>query len=274
MNAARRVSYAFLCIVPFLSFVLAAVRPLRVAGIYQTVGAAYFAAIVIAAWILSAGAIRANVQDRRMLGLAGALLLAPFALMALLWVGIGGPWQATVEENEMRYVVLLAMSSAIVGGFSVLREAVDQAGERSYASLGWAAIVMGGTLYLVYNIFAFGTYFGREHAGAVPAAIVSLSDTLALLISVAGILAYLATLAFAASMGRVQWLGRWPTRVFMIVSGVASLLLALTGVHFPDPKALSTPWYTTPGFVVGIPAVPFFMPALLGVVLLRRAGNV
>lgn len=47
----------------------------------------------------------------------------------------------------------------------------------------------------------------------------------------------------------------------------------IRGVQYPDPRALSTPWYTNPGFVVGIPAVPFIMPFLFGVVLLRRAGD-
>jgi hypothetical protein len=59
----------------------------------------------------------------------------------------------------------------------------------------------------------------------------------------------------------------------MIVNGVALLFLVIRGLHYPDPRALSTPWYTSPGFVVGIPAVPFIMPVLFGVVLLRRAGE-
>ncbi len=50
MNTVRRVSYVFLCIVPFLTFVVAGVRAFRVPGVYQAVGVAYFAAIAIAAW--------------------------------------------------------------------------------------------------------------------------------------------------------------------------------------------------------------------------------
>ena len=60
---------------------------------------------------------------------------------------------------------------------------------------------------------------------------------------------------------------------FTIVNGVALLFLVIRGLQYPDPRALSAPWYTSPGFVVGIPAVPFIMPFLLGVVLLRRAGE-
>lgn len=273
MNTARRVSYVFLCIVPFLCFVVVGVRAFRVPGVYQAAGVAYFAAIAIAAWTLGARAIRADAQDRRLLGLAGTLLVTSFALVALLWVGLGGPWQATPAENQMRYLVLIVMASAIAGGFVVLKEALSEAGERFYATLGFAAIMLSGPLYLIWNTFAFGAFFGKEHAGEVPAAIVSLGDTMDVLLFVAGFLTYLATLAFAASLGRVQWLGRGATRAFIIVSFVALLFLMIRGLQYPDPRALSTPWYTSPGFVVGIPAVPFIMPFLLGVVLLRRAGD-
>ena len=273
MNTVRRVSYVFLCIVPFLSFVVAGVRAFRVPGVYQAAGVAYFAAIAIAAWTLGVRAIRDGAQDRRLLVLAGTLLVIPFALVALLWVGLGGPWQANAAENQMRYLVLIVMATAIAGGFVVLREALSEAGERFYATLGFAAIMLSSPLYLIWNTFVFGAFFGKEHAGEVPAAIVSLDDTFDVLLFVAGFLTYLATLAFAASLGRVQWLGRRATRAFMIVTGVALLFLVIRGLQFPDPRALSTPWYTNPGFIVGIPAVPFIMPFLFGVVLLRRAGE-
>ena len=273
MNTVRRVSYVFLCIVPFLSFVVVGVRAFRVPGVYQAVGVVYFAAIAIAAWTLSAGAIRGDVQGRRLLGLAGTLLVTPFALVALLWVGLGGPWQATAAENQMRYLVLIVMATAVAGGFVVLREALSEAGERFYTTVGFAAIMLSGPLYLIWNTFAFGVFFAKEHAGEVPQALHSLGDTFDLLLFVAAFLTYFATAAFAASLGRAQWLGRRATRVFIIVSSVALLFLMIRGVQYPDPRALSTPWYTSPGFVVGIPAVPFIMPFLFGVVLLQRAGE-
>jgi len=147
------------------------------------------------------------VQGRRLLGMAGTLLLTPFALVALLWVGLGGPWQATAPENQMRYLVLIVMASAIAGGFVVLREGLSQAGERFYATLGFAAIMLSGPLYLIWNIFAFAAFFGKEHAGEMPAAIVSLRDMLDLLLFVAGFLTYLATAAFAASSVESNGLG-------------------------------------------------------------------
>jgi hypothetical protein len=121
----------------------------------------------------------------------------------------------------------------------VLKEALSGAGERCYSTLGFAAIMLSGPLYLIWNSFEFAAVFGKIHAGAVPAAIVSLGDMGDLLLFMAGFLTYLATVAFAASLGRVQWLGRRATRAFIIVNGVALLFLVIRGLQFPDPRALS-----------------------------------
>ena len=99
----RRVSYVFLCMVPFLAIGVTAPRALRVSGIYQTVGGVLFLAIVISAWILGARAATGGSEGKQRLALAGGLLLTPFALVALLWVGLGPPWEASPRENVLRY---------------------------------------------------------------------------------------------------------------------------------------------------------------------------
>lgn len=269
----RRLSNVFLCATPFLVGIVAAVRALRVSGVHHAVGVVLFAAISIAGWTLGGRAIRAEAQDRRQLALGGALLVAPFALVALLWVGLGTPWEATAKENQMRYLVLIAMAIAEVSGFVVIREALSEAGERFYATLVLAAIILAGPLYLVWDTFMFGVFAAREHAGSVPSAFASLDQVLDVLLYIAAVLTYLATAALAMSLGRAQWLGRLATRAFVSANFVALLFLANRGLTYLSPTELSAPWYTVPGFIVGIPAVPYIMPFLLGVVLLRRAGE-
>src|SRR6266851_1503722 len=144
----RRVSYVFLCMVPFLAIIVAAVRALRVPGVYQAIGGLLFAAIVIAAWILGARAIRAGAEGEQRLALAGVFLIVPFALVSLLWVGLGPPWVATPPENLMRYLILLVSSIAVSAGFVVLRDALSEAGERSYSTLGFATMMLAGPAYL------------------------------------------------------------------------------------------------------------------------------
>ena len=102
MTTFRRVSYVFLCVVPFLNFVVVGARAFRVPVVYQAVGIVYFAAIGLAAWTLGARAILASAERERTLALTGILLIVPSILTALLWVGLGPPWQATAVENRMR----------------------------------------------------------------------------------------------------------------------------------------------------------------------------
>jgi hypothetical protein len=271
--APRRISYVFLCMVPVLAIGVAAPRALRVSGVYQTIGALLFAAIVIAAWILGARVIRAGAEGKQRLAQAGGLLLTPFALIALLWVGLGPPWDASPRENVMRYVVLLISSIAVSGGLIVLKEALSEAGERQYSALGFAAAMLAGAAYLIWMSLLLGAYILKVRDAQVPPAISSLIDAFDVLLDAACLLTYLATAALAAAMGRSGWLGRGATRTYVAASLIALLFLVMRGMSYPDPAALSTPWYTQPGFIAGIPAVPFIMPFLLGVVLLRRAGD-
>lgn len=269
----RRISYVFLCTVPVLAIAVAAPRALRVSPVYQTVGGVLFAAIVIAAWVLGARSITAGAEGKQRLALAGGLLLTPFALVVLLWVGLGPPWDANPRENVMRYFVLLVSSAAVSSGFVVLKEALSEAGERKYSTLGFAAAMLAGAAYLIWTSLLLGAYIVRVRDGQVPPAINSLIDVFDVLLDVACLLTYLATAAFAASMGRSGWLGRSATRAYVAANLIALLFLMTRGMSYPDPAALSTPWYTQPGFIAGIPAIPFVMPFLLGVVLLRRAGD-
>ena len=272
-STSRRVSYIFLCTVPVLAIAFAAIRALRVPGVYQGIGCALFAAIVMAAWILGARAIRGSAETAQRLALAGGLLIVPFALVALFWVGLGPPWGSTPAENVMRYQVLLVSSIAVSCGFVVLKGPLGDAGERCYSALGFALAMLAGAAYLVWMSFVLGTHVVQVSTGQVAPAIVALNDVFDILLDVACALTYLATAAFAASFGRTRWLGRGATRAYVAANLVALLFLVMRGMSFPDPGTLSTPWYTQPGFVAGIPAIPFIMPFLLGVVLLRRAGE-
>ncbi len=268
----RRVSYVFLCLVPFLLFPLVGVRALRIPGVYQTVGAVLFTAIIIAAWLLGVRAIK-GPEGRQRLALAGTFLLVPSTLFSLLWIGLASPGEATPVENRMRFLVLVVGSIAVTGGFVVLREALHEAGERVYSTLGSAANMLAGAAYLVWMSFTLGMVVVKVQAGQIPAAVRAVYDVYDILLFFACILTYLTTAAFATSLGRARWLGRGATRAYVIVSFVALLFLVLRGFSYPDLTASSTPWYLRPAFIAGIPAVPWIMPFLLGVVLLRRAGD-
>lgn len=272
VSSTRRVAYAFLCIAPFL-VIGVSVRPLRVPGVYQAVGVVVCAAILVTAGVLGARGFREGEDRDRLLAAAGGLLVFSFALWALLCVGMGTPWEATPLENQTRYLVLLIESVSIAGGLLVLAQVLGWAEERFWSTLGFAAMVLAGPAYLVWASVQFGVFAVQVRDGAPAPGLVSLSDVVDNLLFVAAALTYLATAAIAISLGRVDWIGRRAMLIYVGVSVLALAFLMARGVAFPNPAVLSTPWYTRPGFVAGIPAVPFVMPFLIGVVLLKRAGD-
>ena len=69
-RTARRISYVFLCALPFLAAVVAGVRGLRIEGVHQAIWVALLAVIVIAAWILGARMIGSSAAGTRRLALA------------------------------------------------------------------------------------------------------------------------------------------------------------------------------------------------------------
>jgi hypothetical protein len=200
------------------------------------------------------------------------MLVTPFLLMGALWVGLGTPWDATVSENEMRYLVLLAMAVAESVGFILAAWAISADGERMFAPLAGAAMSLAGPLYLVWSVLMFAAFSARARDGTLPSVFSALDEALDVMLFTAGALTYVAGLLLAASMGRVQWLGRASALTFTIACGVALVFLFNRGLGFLAPADLDSSWYAAPGFVAGIPAVPFIVPCWLGVVLLRRAG--
>jgi hypothetical protein len=268
----RRFGYLFLCAFPILAFGAVAAHPLRVAGVHQVVGGVLFTAVVIAAWVTGADVIGIREAGQKMFALSGILLILPFAIIALLWVGIGAPFQATISENYMRFIVLVWDSILVTSAFIVLKEALYQAGERFYSTAAFATALLAGAAYLVclnMSLAYAATILGGDKTPP-PAVLGSLYSALEF---VACLLTYVTTALFATALGRAGVLGRGAARAYMVASAIFVLLLVMRGLAFPEISGNTAPWYTRPGVIAGIPAIPWLMPGLLGAVLLRRAGE-
>ena len=271
-NSQRSLSYIVLCVSLIVVTVVFGLRAKYDPGLYYAIAGVQLAVVCFAGWKLGGWAIGTKVVERRRLAVAGALLLTPWVLFSLL-PGIGPPGSQTPVENQLRYLILLLDTIAIAGGFVVLKEALSEAGERFFSTIGFAAIIVATPLYLVWATFMLGAYRALEQAasGEAPPWIRWMSDPSDILLFFAGALTYVATAAFAASLGQAQWLGRRSTRAFVAASALALLFLLIRGMAFPNPAAMH--WSTIPGFVAGIPAFPWLMPCLFSIALLRRAGN-
>ena len=154
----------------------------------------------------------------------------------------------------------------------MLREALTEAGERFYSTLGFAAAILAGPIWVVWDTFAFAQYFTLEHGGEIAPALVSLGPFLNLLLWVAVALTYFAAAAYTVSLARAGLLGRKGSLAYAVLNIVALSLVVIAIADHPSASD-SISWYIIPGFILSVPALPLIMPALLGAVLLRRAGN-
>ncbi len=266
----QRLSFKVLCASLIVVTVVFGVEVKFARSMYYAIACVQFLVICIAAWVLGAREIRRAAEGRR-LAAAGALLVTPWALFSFL-PGIGPPGGETHEENQLRYFVLLLNTIAVGGGLVVLRELLLEAGERFYSTLGFAAIVFATPLYLVWGVILLDYHRAAQHfdRDSAPAHVISMLNLSDILLFFGGALTYLANASIAASLGQAQWLGRKSSRAFIAASLFALLCLAVRGLTFPNPEE-PMPWYTVPGYVVGIPAVPWIMLCWCGVVLLKRA---
>jgi len=268
-----RISYVLLCASPFLAIAVAAPRPFRIPVVHQVVGVLLFAAIAFAVWNL---AWKTDVRDSRKAGaasIAGSLLATPFALVSLLWVGIGPPFLAGPAENQMRYVVLIVASAAVAFGLIMLREVLSSAGERVLSTVGFAAIVLAAPLYILGESIPLAFYAAVVRTGKAPDVFLALSEFQDIVMFFGGALVYAAAASFALSMSRAGWIGKGTGRAYAIVAAIGLAALLTRGLQFPDPTAATMEWHSIPGFVAGIPAVPFIIPCLLGALALRKAGR-
>lgn len=258
---------------PLVILPVAGARPLRIPGVYQVVGIALFFVVAVLTWHLVRGDSHIPGQDRDAhRPVAGVLLMLPFAWIALLWVGLGTPWDATPPENVMRYSVLLAAAVAVTLALALLRDACREAhlpsSARVSASLGSTANLLAGATYVTWISYQLGMSATLAATSRVPDGVAAVSNVLDTALFSACALTYLATACFAMAMRHAGWLSPTGARGFVVVSAIAFVFLCIRGLSFPDPTNSASAWYLQPGFIAGIPAMPWIMPYYLGVTAL------
>lgn len=240
-----------------------------VPGRYSTaifaVSAMIFLTTFAAAWSFAHQALASGERSLRAYAIAGLLLAAPFALFAWL-PGYGPPDMATDSQNEKRYLALLAGSLLVAAGFVMLARArASDANGRLWSNLGLAAALLAAPLYAVFCAVQISIHSARASGGLESSSGTEGSISLVLLFFGAA-LGYLATACFARALHSAGWIGRTATILVSVVS-----VLALSSLV--AAKALSPTWFELPLFLAAIPAVPWIMPCLLGLALVRRTAK-
>jgi hypothetical protein len=222
--------------------------------------------LVLAAW-------QSRDKTRRRIALAGCLLIVPWALLTLM-PGYGPPFASSLSMNHTRFLILF-LSTAVLGmAMLLLKEPLAEGpdGDRILAPLGQASGLLATFIQLVWAAILVGWTMSEAHkpAAYLPLYGTPLGNASDVLLFFAGLMTYGATAFYALSFVRQGWLGPIKGWVMAGISVIAVIGLVMRGLQYPD---LPENWYSIPGMIVGIPAVPWLMPYILGVAALFYAAN-
>ncbi len=229
--------------------------------------------IAIAAWISGLDLLFTGTEAERTTLLGVVFLILPVALFSL-WFGYGPPEFADHAQNTLRYLTLIIDTASIGIGFVMVQDVLEEAGERTFSKLSLAMILIATPLYLVWAALLLEAH--RAALTEMPWArgpwiqwLMAMSD---ILLFFGGLATYLAGSSLALAFARVGWIGPRTAWTLVGVTLVALVSLVLRGIDFPDPAIVFAQGYSIPGWIAGIPAVPWFIPCILGLILIRRAA--
>lgn len=241
-------------------------------GARALLAVAPWVAIAASAWHLARTGRAASPAARARVG-AAFLLIVPFALFSLL-PGFGPPWYSTDAQNVQRFLVL-AVGTVLVGaGLMALVRSITTSSGGLASSLTADAVRVATILYLVFTVCQTSAYRSAAR-GKLPAdTFIGLDLFSVMLLMVATPFVYLATAAVASALAREGVLGRATSRgmIGLCLAAVACIAIKLGTAAMLDTEPLwtSAHWFTIPGFVLSIPAIPWMVPAALAVAILWR----
>jgi hypothetical protein len=241
--------------------------------------------IYLSVWVLNAclmmlsalhlGGCRLWKQGRsgRQQVITALLLFAPWLLFSI-FAGMGPPpstmrgWVDTAAEQQIRYTILMAGGLLLLSGAALLKTQLQTSGENLYSVLAFAVLSMAIPLFMIN--MAFWGYFLNDAFRLFTANPTAKRPdwygpikSLFYVISVAEVaMIYLAIVLFAVSLKITGLLSRSAFRWY-IGCGLMAMLLALMPPNWPQP-------FGTAGYLVAIPAIPFIMPYLFGINLIRK----
>ncbi len=271
----RNVSQLYLLFVPLLVILLGFGLGKTNYTFYVPIWLVNVFLMVLAAWILGLHTINTKNSNRHLV-LGAFSLIVPIILVSMFF-GLGPPpdtsqsWVDTAIEQQVRYSMLVMAGIGIVIGFALLREFLKNESENFYSLLGLTAIIIAIPIFILDMLF-WGFYLPElfkivvaSHAEKLPDWFQPTRVLFGLLSVVEVALTYLAIAAFSVSLRKVGLLRISSTRIYLVISLFAFLIIVLSP-FFPEVL-------TEAGFVVSIPAIPFLMPYYMGVILLRKVGN-
>lgn len=275
LSAVRRASLVFLYVIPFLVLPMLAYRPGKLA-LYVIAWGTQTLLITGAIWILAGNSVNSAKSSNRVLLFPGILLIACDS-SASLGAYMGPPpwppaasWVATLDDQHMRYVALLVAGLLSWAGFGLLTARLREAGERTYSVLGLSVTAISTPLFILFNLAALTVYDMQAAQAASSGRAPEWSRPLVALslvwLGVYAVLTHLAVALYATALANVGLLGKFGRSFFVILGTIAAVsALVAVGAGSSTLKEAFFPFM--------IPAVPLILPYLMGVSIVRRAGD-
>ncbi len=231
--------------------------------------------MVMASWILGLHTILDKNRSKFMT--SGAFCLIVPIILVSMFFGLGPPpetpagWVVTSAEQQIRYSMLTVAGIFIATGFTLLKEKQKAEGESYYSLLGTIAINIAIPLFILDMLF-WGFSLTELFKTLVAANTEKIPEwfkpfrMLFGMISVVEVaLTYLAIAFFSVSLHLTGRLSKSSRNIYVMLSLFAFLIMILS-VFLPEP-------FVTAGYIISIPAIPFFMPYYMGISLLKTEGD-
>ncbi|MDN3549218.1 hypothetical protein [Mucilaginibacter aquaedulcis] len=207
----------------------------------------------------------------------GALLLIIPWMLFSMFAGMGRPpttiagWVATATEQQARFTILIIGGISGFMGFALLKVKLNDQSERLYSTLGFAALTVAIPFFLLNMTFwgfyltdAF-RYFITLPPGKRPEWYPPIRTFFYVISVIEVALIYLTTILFAIALKKTNILSDRSGRWYIIMASIG-LVLGVLPPSSPEP-------FSTAAYLSAVPAIPFIMPYLIGVRLLRYNKN-
>jgi len=216
---------------------------------YVIAGAIQAMLIGVAAWFIGLRRATNGKPHQGVTAAGAALLVASGAVVSLGWnMGTppaGSQFLATQIDQQFRYTTLLVGAILALGGLTILRYSLQQAGEAVWSWLGYTAILLATALFVINNAalqIGFEAVRQSTSTGRQPSWVEPFRNYFVYLTIFWAVLVYTATWCYAASLRQVGWMGNLGAGIFIALS-VAGVVLVpffpLTGSASISPAERS-----------------------------------
>ena len=272
----RSFFYVYLLIVPILMFALAFGVGHVDYRVYLPAWILHSCVMSFGAWSIGVRLISSNDPNKSRTAVIGLFFILPWVLVSIFG-GMGPPpftykgWADLAIEQQIRFGILIICGILIAFGFSTLYEDLKLKGEGFYSRLAFTCIILALPLFL-FTMACWGSVitdacklFVASSSKAMPDWFNPILHMIEVIVIIWVALIYLATALFATSLKKTGTLSVRASNGY-IISSLVALAVSLAPSSSPEPLP-------TISYLVGIPAVTFVIPYIMGINLVAKISR-